>query len=154
MKKLIVIIVTVLLTTMVFGCNNNEQFDLNNFGFENNNGMNKWIEITNYDFEKGYAEFSNKNDIQYFLDFKENVVISTFLTYKQTESQKETLQLFEKLDNNTAVIDQKPIYIKKRIVQNNMLVIEVLRNSENAFFVLQDMVDIVDSGESTKYYFK
>ncbi len=155
MKKTSIILLIFLSVTVLFGCNKEKAFDLNEFGFENNNGMCKWIEITDYDFEKGYAEFSKNNSVQYFLDFKENAVISSCSIDSQHKPSTQTLQLFKKIDNDTAIIGEKPILITKRIVHNDMLVIVILRNKSESFFILEEMVDIVQNeDENSKYYFK
>ncbi len=148
MKKLLLAFITLLSVIMLFGCVE-KPFDLNEFGFENNNGMTRWIEITNYDFNEGYAEF-NSNSVQYFFDFKENALITTHSTNNQ-----QILQSFKKLDNDTAMIDEKPILITKRIVDNGMLVITTLRDKKESYFVLEQMIEVdKNEGENPKYYFK
>lgn len=139
---------------MLFGCSE-KKFDLNEYGFENNNGMTKWIEVTGYDFEKGYAEFSGKNSAQYFLEFKENALISRATISRDNAPSNQMLQSFEKLDNDTALIDEKPILITKRIVDENMLVIVTLKNKKESYFVLEEMIkDVQSTEQSSIYYFE
>ncbi len=154
MKKVLFVFITLLSVIMLFGCSE-KKFDLNEYGFENNNGMTKWIEITSYDFGKGYAEFDNEHTSQFFLDFKENSLISSWRTNKQKDATEQALQKFEKLDNDTALIDDKPFLITKRIVDNDMLIIMTLRDKKESYFVLEHMVEAnQNEGETSKYYFK
>ena len=157
MKKATFIILICIVFNLVSGCFKQEQksLDLNKFGFENFGGMCKWLQITDYDFEKGYAEFSREKIGQYILEFKEHTLISSYCTGNNLGSVSKTLQTFQILDNDSALVDEKPILITERIVQNNMLVIKVLRQNSEYLFILEDTITTMpEKNLNIRYYFK
>ena len=154
MKRVNVITLLITIIVLFSGCTKSKQkFNLSEFGFENNNGMCKWIQITDYNFENGYAEFCKEKAGQYILEFKEHTVLSSYCTGNNAENVSKKLQTFQVLDNNSALIDNKPILITERITENNMLIIKIFRKNSEHLFILENTVTAIQNENGNTYYY-
>lgn len=123
-----------------------DNFDPMEYGFENDFGMTKWIEVTEYSYNNKTATYKELGWEHCIYEFKSNVRYDYTrfeelnLTGKYQLSRTNTYQI---MSNDCISLDNGKTYtIMERIVlPNNNLVIKALINRAEKWFVLEDQID-------------
>lgn len=135
---------------------NDNKFDPSKYGFENNFGMTKWIEVTEFDLENGlsstavYLNPYTVDESQIMFDYKTDEVelIARDLYDKSFEYTKYQLEV---LNNDTAIlcVGGRRVFginiVERYYNAYGHLVIELdFDGEENMFFVLANQVEEKD----------